>query len=99
MQFRESFINPSLGRRSFGRLYSPKFRTTILASKANKLLKKTNSYEAINCDMNKRKRFSNVGNRMTKRSKPYRKFQMSVYNFLERPMGGYAIGYQFVMYK
>lgn len=35
---------------------------------------------------------------ITKRSKRYRRFQMSVYNFLERPSGAYAISYQLVMY-
>jgi hypothetical protein len=35
----------------------------------------------------------------TKRNKRYRRLQMSVYNFLERPSGPYALTYQLTMYK
>ena len=33
----------------------------------------------------------------TRRSKRYRHFQLNVYNFLERPAGYKALGYQFFM--
>lgn len=35
---------------------------------------------------------------MTKRSKRYRRLQMIIYNYLERPSGPYAISYQLIMY-
>jgi hypothetical protein len=34
-----------------------------------------------------------------KRSKRYRRLQMTVYNFLERPAGGLALAYQLIMYS
>lgn len=36
---------------------------------------------------------------MTKRSRRYRKLQLVVYNYLERPVGFYAVSYQLIMYS
>lgn len=62
-----------------------------------------NRFERANLLANQHKRVSFItGKKMphypsTKRSKQYRRLQMNIYNFLERPTGPYAVSYQIVM--
>jgi len=73
------------------------------SSSASKMSSFDNRFERENLLANQHKRVSFItGKKMphypaTKRSKQYRRLQMNVYNFLERPSGGYAITYQIIM--
>lgn len=85
--------------------YFPQIAFGRVSTKTSRSKMLNNSSDTIHSNL-KTKRVSLItGKLMThppitsKRSKQYKRIQMTIYNFLERPTGCYSVLYQLMMYE